>query len=269
VTTWGSGNNALCTIVYLNRVATGDRNMILVAIAPTVSVTGQRDVAPSGTWQVEIENRNEQGEALEVNAWIQRDDTPFDFPRHGRQSRFDDPEYQRFEGREEPPSVLRAYGRLKADDAGNGTSYVKRTGTINSLATGRETIVVSGFRRSDGAIARYSSSGPGLASVEKLAFVSAVSDESVACHGVIAAGSRSGCVGIMDGTSVAAPGITRTIAEQIASGRWRGQSDLDSGVTNQKRGRQPPDRPVPPWGEVGPRRIQTEQVIKVNRRENP
>jgi hypothetical protein len=46
----------------------------------------------------------------------------------------------------------------------------------------------------------------------------AASDESPARYGIIAAGTRSGSVFRMTGTSVAAPQITRIIAERLAKG---------------------------------------------------
>ena len=203
---WNAGNEALCTVVYLKRVATGDRTMILVAVAPTLSFEPRRAAAPSGTWTVTLENRNKR--PMTVDAWIQRDETPFDFPRHGRQSRFEDAHYQRFD----------PCGRLKEDDAGNERSYIKRAGTVNSIATGDKTLVIGGFRRSDRAAAKYSSCGPALKPRTRARRVdpdvAAVSEDSVTCHGVLGAGARSGSIVAINGTSVAAPQITRWRAEQ-------------------------------------------------------
>jgi hypothetical protein len=113
--------------IYHNAIAPGrDRNMILIALAPTATLQANQLVAPSGVWQIEVQNR---GPRATIDAWIQRDDSPFGFPRLGRQSYFDDPAYVRFDdaGRE-----------VEMDNA----SYVQRRRTINSISTGTQTIVV-------------------------------------------------------------------------------------------------------------------------------
>jgi hypothetical protein len=48
--------------------------------------------------------------------------------------------------------------------------------------------------------------------------VTAVADDSAVLHGVLAAGTRTGSVCAMDGTSVAAPQITRLIAALMTAG---------------------------------------------------
>ncbi|MDB5921369.1 MAG: hypothetical protein JWN13_305 [Betaproteobacteria bacterium] len=271
VYTWSPRDDALCTVVYLNEIATGDRDMVLVAIAPTASVDRIRDVAPSGTWQVRIKNLNTSG-TLNVYAWIQRDDTPFDFPRHGRQSRFEDHKYQRFEGNETVSSVPRARGRLKADDEGNDVSDIKRGGTINSIATGAEPTVVGGFRRSDGAAAPYSSNGPAIQSAggqppKRVPDLSAASEDSVGSHGILAAGVRSGSVVAINGTSVAAPSVTRRISIQMAAGTWNGRAAFQDQIQSDESSNPHYYKPRPADSRVGLGRIRTPLVIKVARQE--
>jgi hypothetical protein len=193
--------------IYHNAIAPGrDRNMILIALAPTATLQANQLVAPSGVWQIEVQNR---GPRATIDAWIQRDDSPFGFPRLGRQSYFDDPAYVRFDdaGRE-----------VEMDNA----SYVQRRRTINSISTGTQTIVVGAFQRRDWRAAKYSAAGPlihpppGGAPTPDGPVAMAVSDDSTAHRGVLAAGSRSGSCVAMFGTSVAAPQITRWIAERMA-----------------------------------------------------
>ncbi|MGZ5150443.1 MAG: S8 family serine peptidase [Burkholderiales bacterium] len=274
VYTWCPRNDTLCTVVYLNEIATGDRDMVLVAIEPTVSFE-TRDVAPSGTWDVSIKNLNTSG-TLDVDAWIQRDDTPFDFPRHGRQSRFEDQNYQRFEGEEkdipEDSPIRRVRGRVKADDEGNDDSDIKRSGTINSIATGEEPTVVGGFRRSDGAAVPYSSSGPALQSAggqppKAVPDLSAASEDSVGCHGILAAGTRSGSVVAINGTSVAAPSVTRRISMQMAAGNWGGRTAFHDQIQGEESTNPPDYKPKPPDSRVGLGRIRTPLVTKVARQE--
>ena len=213
---WQLDGTALCSIIYLDRVSTGARDMVLVAVSPTTSID-RRYHAPSGDWRIVLQNDSQN--SLEIDAWIQRDETPFDFPRHGRQSRFEDPEYERFD----------AFGRLASDDELEATGYIERSdkryvwrrGTINSIASGKEVTVIGGCRRSDGAVVRYSSSGPMVqGSLEgeprRGPDASAVSDDSTVLHGVLAAGARSGSVVAMDGTSVATALITRRLAESVS-----------------------------------------------------
>jgi len=214
---WQPGASALCTVTSNETVATGDRTLILIALAPSASMDSNREVAPSGVWEITIHNTS--GEKLDdIHAWIQRDETPYTFPAYGRQSRFDDPNYQIFDD----------YGYAKDDDppaAARDKAYVKRFGTINSIATGEGTTVVGGYRRSDGAAARYSSSGPKLSSSggtsnDLAPTALAVSDDSVVCHGILASGSRSSCVLAIDGTSVAAPQVTRWMWQQMVNGSY-------------------------------------------------
>src|SRR3954469_15480117 len=115
--------------------------MIFIAVAPTVTLHPTRDVAPGGTWKIRIRNR--ANKTATIDAWIQRDDTPFGYPRLGRQSRFDDAEYEYRDNA----------GRAAQTD---NHSYIKRGGTLNSLATGDETIVIGGYRRLDKKPAEYS-----------------------------------------------------------------------------------------------------------------
>ena len=55
-----------------------DRACVLVCIAPTTTLDPAAAVAPSGTYEVEV--RNVGTAPCSVDAWIQRDDTPFGYP---------------------------------------------------------------------------------------------------------------------------------------------------------------------------------------------
>jgi hypothetical protein len=188
----------------LYQAATGERPHILLAMAPTVDFA--QPTAPSGLWLVEIKNK---ADATIVEAWIQRGDTPFGYPLRGRQSRFDDADYVRFD----------LAGRPEQEDT--GPSPILRRSTINALATGRQSIVAGSFRRSDRKPSGYSGAGrpsaPGAPPVIRVPDLSGASDDSFALKGVLAAGSRTGSVVAMNGTSVAAPQATRLIAMLMAS----------------------------------------------------
>jgi hypothetical protein len=186
-----------------------DRACFLVWIAPTTTLDPAVTVAPSGTYEVGV--RNVGTAPCSVDAWIQRDDTPFGYPIRGRQSHFDDPLYERFQY----PS-----GRPQEVD---NASYVKRLGTVSAMATSDQPIVIGGFRRSDRTASRYSAAGPTNAPPKGCRTTRngldpdalAISDDSVTLHGVLGAGSRSGSVVAMDGTSVAVPQIARKVWKEL------------------------------------------------------
>ncbi|WGR90882.1 hypothetical protein MTX20_19685 [Bradyrhizobium sp. ISRA435] len=190
---------------------TGQRPHILLSLVPTATMETNLPVAPSGTWLVEVENL---GSPVTVDAWVQRGDTPFGYPLWGRQSRFDDDDgqYHRFDHA----------GRLEEEDI--GASTIRRRGSLNALATEQRAIVIGGFRRSDCRPSRYSGAGPVSTPPATLPprngpDAAAVADDSVALHGVLAAGTRTGSVVAMDGTSIAAPQVTRLIAEWMKLGQ--------------------------------------------------
>jgi len=67
----------------------------------------------------------------------------------------------------------------------------------------------------------------------------AVSDDSPSHHGLLAAGSRSGSCLALYGTSVAAPQITRWIADDLLAGGPGGRQDVANLAAN-------PPAPPPP-----------------------
>ena len=191
---WPSANDVRFEATYYD--VPGERQWLKLAMGPTA--TGYAPAVPSGNWRIEIENHG--GGAIEFDAWVQRGDTPFGHPLWGRQSRFDDSRYVRFD----------LAGRPEQEDV--GPSPIHRRGTLNAIATGQYTTVIGGFRHSDGTVAEYSCSGP-VATPRTGPDASAVSDDSVAARGVVAAGTRSGSSIALRGTSVAAPQVTRRIAD--------------------------------------------------------
>ena len=205
---WQPGADVLCEAVYHDTTAPGrNRNMILVAVAPTAVLEANREAAPSGLWEIEIQNL---GASASIHAWIQRDDSPFGYPARGRQSYFDAGDYVIYDDA----------GREMEDDDG---SIVRRRGSLNSISTGSNTVVVGGFHRKDWRAAKYSASGKPIAPARgapapKGPDAMAVSDDSVVHSGVLGAGTRSGSCLSMFGTSVAAPQITRWIANRMAAG---------------------------------------------------
>lgn len=225
-----SGNDVLFTITSSRQVATGDRCMFLLALAPTASSNSGRALAKVGTWDIGV--RNFSGRPIDVHAWIQRDETPYTFPLFGRQSRVSDKNYIAMDRQGHAADIdpdIKATLAV-APDAQHlivvenyKDAYLYRKNTLNSIATGEHTVVVGGYRRSDGVAARYSSSSPkleknGAESPLPGLIALGVSDDSPSAYGILGAGSRSGSTVIVDGTSVAAPQIARRIASYIQHG---------------------------------------------------
>ena len=196
----------------------GSRECITIATRPTADDQESEPVVlvPSGLWQIRVRNLGKL-ELRNIDLRVHRDD-PGMFSRSGaRQSYFDDPEYVMFD----PGS-----GRIINDERQDRTrgTRVTRQGTLSSYAYAKGVLAVGGYRRSDGQPATYSSSGRRANDRTEDADgnplggpdLAAVSEESPALTGVLAAGTYSGSVAILAGTSVAAPQITRALADQTA-----------------------------------------------------
>ena len=178
--------------------------------APTIPLDNSQATVASGVWTVTVTNIG--GTTTEVDAYIQRDNTPRGYRSRGRQSYFDDDQY-----------TVHHSGRPCDFDADAPlVSVVKRRGTLSDSATGERSIVVGAYRRSDNMPARYTAQGPVAAGAKRNArspnFL-APSDDSIACAGVLAAGTGSGSRVPMRGTSAAAPQVARWIADQLALGK--------------------------------------------------
>jgi hypothetical protein len=190
-------------------------------------------LAPAGVWTVQLKNRS-LGAGEIVHLWVQRDDSLYGFDLRGRQSYFDDPGYARFdnEGRDN-----------EADDL---MCPVRRASTISAIATGRQPVVLGGFLRKEMKIAKYSSAGPitpfQANPVPDPYRPDAIvpTDDTLVHYGLLAAGSRSGSVVALNGTSVAAPQIARKIADDLAAGGNGNRATVEGWVTVH------PTSPAPP-----------------------
>ncbi|WNC90830.1 hypothetical protein RI103_05620 [Paraburkholderia sp. FT54] len=199
--------DTLCTVVHRGRGARGDAHMILVAVAPTVSHQPTRKVAPAGNWNIGLRNKSKNS-GLTVDAWVQRNETPEGFPIRGRQSRFDDDNYTRFN---------RFTAEQDYDETGT-RSWIRRNNTLNSIATGELPAVIGGWRKSDGTTAPYSATGTDATTGLKNHVgpdANAVSERSVVRMGVIAAGTRSSSAIPFEGTSAASPQVVRMLAANM------------------------------------------------------
>jgi hypothetical protein len=197
-----------------------DRSWFMVVVQSTAHrdpATPVAQLAPAGIWKVELTHTGGLAAAPRdvVHAWIRRDDQVYGFPLRGRQSYLDHADYTRFDhaGRDE-----------QADDP---ASLVRRESTINSMATGGTAIVMGGYLGKERLPAKYSAAGavppqirppPPPDLTPRWPDAMAVSEDSRVHAGVLAAGSYSGSVIAMGGTSVAAPQIARMVADNLAIG---------------------------------------------------
>jgi hypothetical protein len=211
----------------------GSRECVTIAVGPTASDGNPAPLAPSGLWQIQVENTGANAK-LDVDLRVHRDDVGM-FSRSGaRQSYFDLPEYEMFET---------GTGRVINDESRDSRlgTRVTRQGTLSTYAYADGVLAVGGYRRSDGEPAAYSSSGGKAERRAKHCTkdadanlpdahgpdLAAVSEESPALGGVLAAGTYSGSTAILNGTSVAAPQVTRELADVIAEGGTLGTLKAD------------------------------------------
>jgi Subtilase family len=193
-------------------------------LRPTPAICGNEPDAPAGIWEIRI-YKGPAYDAEDVEAWIQRNDTPFGYPIRGRQSYFDDCGYVRYD----PIS-----GRPLDEDPATSVCHVKRVSLINAIATSCSPVVVGGVFRDVPGPAEYSGGGPTwtycTGGAQRMGpDVSAVSDDSHIHRGVLGAGSRSGSAFALSGTSVSTPQVAR-VAARLAGAPGAGaigRGDLD------------------------------------------
>jgi len=184
--------------------------MVLICIAPTVSIA-LRKAAPYGNWKLEVRSTKTPSQTM-VNAWCERDEPVFGSGSGPRQIQF--------------------------------RNHIVKSNSLNSIAHGRNTIVVGGYVENrypssdgkeiaNGRIADYSSEGPGRGvgdgNLSRYPPVSkddvgkpgpeivAVADESDALPGLAAAAVHANDKARLAGTSIAAAVVTRFMAAQVAT----------------------------------------------------
>ncbi len=215
------------------------RDHVLLYVTPTsyeAAASAGLAPAPSGVWTVRIKNLASQ--ALTIDAWIKRSDTPAGRRMHGRQSRFEDIHYDQLDrgGRPQPyePSPP------MVPPPPQNRRYTVRRGTLSGIATGRRTIVVGSSILTTMAPATYSAQGGqhGSAPPARPRWLAA-SEDSPFLAGRLAAGTRSGSWVAMGGSSAAAPQSTRAFATT-----WIGQQNPPATLQGLKPATFPPS--VPP-----------------------
>jgi hypothetical protein len=190
--------------VDLGVAAGTSRCRITIAINPTKSYDPGQPVAPSGSWKVVATHSGSS--AANVHLYIQREDTPASDQPPGRQSFFDHPNAYAWD------KTTANYEALGSPGSSCPITYRE---TLSAIATDKNSIVVgSAFAprpNQPSEPSLYTASGPtyGRPGPD----FAAIADEDRAYPGVMAAGTRSGSVVVLNGTSVAAPQIARRLAD--------------------------------------------------------
>ena len=219
----------VAAVIHRTKVASGLNDaMVLIALAPTRARNPLTPLADAGIWTVSA-RLVDDGDPVEVFAWIERDDPAIGSRGSPRQSIF-----------------VRDRAKPARNQDYDKSSLVRRSVTCNSIANGANTIVVGGCvgHGAEFDLARYSSAGPPrrLARAKReWPDLVAVSEESPALFGVAAAGTRSGIRVRMNGTSVAAPQVCRALIRTFFTQANPLQPDpLDPE-------RPPKEKPGPAW----------------------
>lgn len=202
----GEGGQPLCGLIFPKDSALGSRGTCaLLAIAPTFSRRAGKTTAPFGVWQVTLTHH--RGQPVVWDAYIERDDVALGVNTGARQSYLEDKLYD-------------TSGNIHSfvDDPANPT-LIRRSGTFNSLSTGQRTVSAAGTRRDaspSGHFALYSPRRPDpdfgrpqRPLVKKVPDTLYPSDDNPALWGVLGAGSLSGSVVRLAGTSSSSPQLAR------------------------------------------------------------
>lgn len=197
----------LAVILRSDNPANGDTQLVLLAINPTGKGAGSSGatrpsspVAPHGDWKIVIENP--QNNSITARIWIERDNTSFGQKALGRQSYFVDPQALR---KPERAHFL------------NKSAAITGYGSLNGIACSVQPVVAAGYDLRTGMPARASGSGSSDSFVRCPDGI-APSDESRLVLGLPGAAHSGGGVIHINGTSVAAPLVSRFFVNLLLQG---------------------------------------------------
>lgn len=200
-------------IVHQSRPPTAtdaSKHAVLVALAATRASSPLRPTVAHGVWTVRVRNRGAKD--VTIDAWIERDDSAFG------------------SGRSRTQAVFLSRGVEPAPgNPHSATAPVVRRACLNSIAHGERTVVVGGSELRSKQITSYSASGPGRRGRRPGPDYVAPCEESAGV-GLLAAGTRSGSMVRMNGTSVATPIAARDLLNRTSRliGRPEAAADIDT-----------------------------------------
>ncbi len=191
-----------------------NRALVNLTLFPTFRLSRDDASAEFGRWTISVDTSSSLAPTLgALKVWVQRDRSVPGYRPNGRQSYFIDPEFQRF-GEFGQPIVV---------DPPDDRSLVRRSGTLSGLACGDLPVVVASWNERARQVSYYSSSGPlndrPDLTPDRTRFgpdLAAKGDDSLVLPGVLSAGTRSGSMARMVGTSMSAPRLARFAADHIA-----------------------------------------------------
>jgi subtilisin family serine protease len=192
----------------------------LLAMASTRKRYGDNNpVVEHGCWKIKISLKKGSKQRGSVHAWIERDDFVAGYRKRGRQSYFEDACYEKFG---------QSYLEPKDLDA----SYIKRSGSFNSVANGAHPFVVGAWVRKTDQVAAYSGASPAFG--RKGPDCVAQGEATKNLHGIRSIGNFGTTVVRASGTSFAAPIVTRLLVHQMTASNTNGATpnlgDLKNGL---------------------------------------
>jgi hypothetical protein len=197
-------------------------------IEPTETLDRAGTQAPYGDWIVDIAASTSKD--VDARVEVARNEPDLGTPVRGRPARLVDPAYV-------PAGVADPDPDDPAAAAGivSGILPTRRRNTISGVVTGPGTIAIAGLTlRPQLEPSPYASAGPApgaaspAAGARRSPDASAICDESRALPGIRGAGTRSGVVVRLQGTSFASPQFARSLVDRtptkappaIDPGRW-------------------------------------------------
>lgn len=192
--------------------ATHHRLCYVLCVAPTWRKL--RPEPPAGRWTVTLAAPGGRATAL---LYVQSDQDPTPGAATGLLSYFDDRGFGTHDPTGRPIDTFAVDPLTGAVTFTDSTGPVRRQNSLNAVAGVGKTVTVAGYRATDGRPAPYSSSGRGFGRDVGRPWpdLACVSDDSPACFGRLAAGSGSGSVAAMQGTSFATAEATRVVARKL------------------------------------------------------
>lgn len=188
------------------------RKRYLLAIKQTL-LFEDTPLAPAGVWRIKL--RNDSSAAIKVSMSVQTDQTETPSSVVNQRSYFEDEDYERFD---ETGRVIDSFDYPDAGSAPvahTSTALVNREGTINAVGATSHTALVAGYRRTDGRMMPYSSTGNIRNNHSRLPVAAMPSRDGYAHYGTLASGARDGTVAALEGTSFSSARFARRFIDDF------------------------------------------------------